>query len=82
MKATTILQPNGRIVIPSEIRQQLDLGSGQKLEVSIDQGRIILTPQVERLRQAQNLLSKHMAGDDSHWSEELMVERRAEAERE
>ncbi len=82
MKATTILQPNGRIVIPSEIRRQLDLGSGQKLEISVDQGRIILTPQVERLRQAQALLGEHVAGDDNRWSEELIAERRAEAERE
>ena len=79
-KATTVLQPNGRLVIPAEIRQQLALGPGQKLEVSVDQGRIVLTPQVARLRQAQALLAEHAACDDSRWSEALLAQRRAEAE--
>jgi AbrB family looped-hinge helix DNA binding protein len=81
-KATTVLQPNGRLVIPAAIRHQLALGPGQKLEVSVEQGRLVLTPQVARLRQAQALLAEHAAGDDSRWSEALLAQRRAEAERE
>lgn len=82
MRTTTVLQPNGRVVIPAEIRQQLAIGSGQRLEVSIEDGRIVLTPQVSRLRQAQTLVAELTAGDDSRWSDELIAERRAEAERE
>lgn len=82
MRATTILQPNGRVVIPAEVRQQLDIGSGQRLEVSIEDGRIVLTPRVNRLRQAQDLVAELTADDDSRWSDELIAERRAEAERE
>jgi AbrB family looped-hinge helix DNA binding protein len=82
MRATTVLQPNGRVVIPAEIRQQLAIGSGQRLEVSIEDGRIVLTPQVSRLRQAQARVAELTAGDDSRWSDELIAERRTEAERE
>ncbi len=80
VKAITILQPNGRIVIPAPIRQRLNLGSGQRLEVTIEKGRIVLTPPVDRLRQAQALLSQHVADDKDCWSQELIAERRAEAE--
>lgn len=81
MKATTVLQPNGRVVIPAEIRQHLNLGSGQKLQITVQNGRIILTPHIDRLRQAQALLAQQVAGDHSRWSDELIAERRAEAER-
>lgn len=81
MKAITVLQPNGRIVIPATIRQQLHLGPGHKLEITVQNGRIILTPQIDRLRRAQTLLAEQVGGDHSHWSDELMAERRAEAER-
>lgn len=83
MKQTTIiLQPNGRLVLPVKIRQVLDLEPGQRLSITVDGGRIVLTPQIERLRQAQALLSEQVLGDDSLWSEKLIAERRAEAERE
>jgi AbrB family looped-hinge helix DNA binding protein len=81
MKAIIVLQPNGRIVIPSKIRQQLDLGSGHRLEVTVKNGRIILTPQIDHLREAQALLSKQVGDDTSRWSDELISERRSEAER-
>ena len=67
MKATTVLQPNGRIVIPSKIRQQLDIGTCQRLEVTVKNGRIILTPQIDRLREAQALLSRQVDDDTRRW---------------
>ncbi len=82
MKTIIVLQPNGRVVIPAEIRQRLDLDSGQRLEVTIQNGRIILTPQVRKLRRAQALLSEHVTGDDGRWSDELIAERRATADHE
>lgn len=42
----------------------------------------MLTPRVKRLRQAQDLVAELTADDDSRWSDELIAERRAEAERE
>ena len=81
MRAITVLQPNGRIVIPAEIRQELGIGAGQRLEVSIENDRIVLTPQISRLRQAQALVTELTADDDSLWSDQLIVQRRGEAER-
>lgn len=34
----------GRIVIPAEIRKSLNLKEGDKLGVSLDEGRIVLAP--------------------------------------
>jgi AbrB family looped-hinge helix DNA binding protein len=45
--------PQGRIVVPADLRRQLDLQEGSTLTVTTDAGRLILEPRsviLERLR--------------------------------
>lgn len=41
---TSVLSPKYQIVIPKEVRRQLDLKPGQRLSVAEKDGRIELTP--------------------------------------
>ena len=42
--ALTKLKPRGQVTIPAEIRARLSLADGDALEVTVDDGRIVLTP--------------------------------------
>ena len=43
----TKLKPRGQVTIPAEIRERLSLVDGDSLEVTIEDGRIVLTPKEE-----------------------------------
>ena len=81
MSDVITINAQGRLVIPKAIRQRLNLAGGQRLEVYLDNGRIVLTPHVQKLRHAQDLFAAHVSGSVS-LADELIQERRAEAERE
>ena len=43
-KKTIKLSSRGQIVIPAEMRRELDLERGTRFEVTVDDGHIVLTP--------------------------------------
>ncbi|MCB1814678.1 MAG: AbrB/MazE/SpoVT family DNA-binding domain-containing protein [Candidatus Competibacteraceae bacterium] len=81
MSDVVTINDQGRVVIPKDIRQRLNLAGGQRLEIHLENGRIVLTPQIQQLRHAQALIAAHVPGSVS-LADELIQERRAEAERE
>ena len=81
MSDVVTINDQGRIVIPKAIRQRLNLAGGQRLEVHLENGRIVLTPQIQQLRLAQALTAAQVPGSVS-LADELIQERRAEAKRE
>ena len=67
-----------RVVLPAEFREQFDLREGESLSVELDGGRLVLTP----LREKQRAIQAKYAGKLNGLLDELIAERRAEAERE
>jgi AbrB family looped-hinge helix DNA binding protein len=77
---TARLGSNGRLVIPAHVREMLGLKEGDVLSLSLEEGRLVLTSPQAVLKELQ-----------AHWariprdrvlSQELVDERRQEAERE
>ncbi len=74
------LSGQGRIVIPSELRRQLDLEKGETLVARAESGRLILEKRGSIL---QRLKARFRAVPaDIRLSEELIADRRQDAARE
>jgi AbrB family looped-hinge helix DNA binding protein len=69
------LGPQGRIVVPVELRRELDLAEGSELAIRSDGRRLILEPRSEVLRR----LRRRFADVDASLSSELAADRAEEA---
>ena len=49
----TKVSTKGQIVLPGPLRRRLDIRAGDPLEVNIENGRIVLTPQRKRERRVK-----------------------------
>ena len=79
-RVLTKLGEGGRLVIPAEYRKELGVETGDELVLVLeDQSIRILTPR-EGIRRAQAILRSHISDDGSLLSDELIAERRREAE--
>jgi|SRR5438132_994842 antitoxin PrlF len=78
---STRITSGGRVVLPAELRAALGLADGAALRVRLDGRRIVLLPQAEILREIQEKWRRLVPGDRS-LVDELIADRRAEAERE
>lgn len=72
------MSDGGRVVIPVEIRQALDLKEGDAVLWELRDGEASITTRAQRIRQAQALVRKHVPAGQS-LADELIAERRAEA---
>ena len=71
-----------RVVIPSEIRKSMGLRIGDAVTLVLqDNGEVRLLTQTEAVKQAQQLVRRHVPANRS-LVEELLAERREEAGRE
>ena len=73
------LGPQGRLVVPVELRRELDLDEGAELAIRSDGRRLILEPRSEVLRR---LRRRFADVDDVSLAAELAVDRAEEARRE
>jgi len=71
----------GRIVIPAEYRKALGLHVGDEVILSLDDDQLRIYTIDAAIRRAQDLVSQHVAPERS-LVDELIAERRGEAERE
>ena len=72
------LGPQGRLVVPVELRRELDLDEGSELAIRSDGRRLILEPRSEVLRR----LRRRFADVDVSLTDELAADRTEEARRE
>lgn len=78
---TTRLGNHGRLVIPSEIRKQLNLKDGDQVQISVVEGRVVITPPTTLMEEFFELTKPvRLAGVDV--VQELIDERHEEAARE
>ena len=68
--------PQGRLVVPVELRRQLGLDEGSELAIRSDGRRLILEPRSEVLRRLRKRFSDVR---DVSLADELAADRRAEA---
>ena len=69
--------PQGRIVIPAVLREELGVGPGQELLARVEDGRLVLERREDVVRRLKGRFASVPAG--RLLSEELIVERREEA---
>jgi AbrB family looped-hinge helix DNA binding protein len=72
------LGPQGRLVVPVELRRRLSLEEGSELAIRSDGRRLILEPRSEVLRR----LRRRFADVDVSLADELAADRGEEARRE
>jgi len=77
----TKVTQGGRIVIPAEFRKQLGIEIGQDVNLSVEDGSLKVSSQREGILKAQKLFRKFVPNGISV-VEELIAERRREAENE
>jgi AbrB family looped-hinge helix DNA binding protein len=79
---TSRLEKSGRILIPAAIRRRLGLREGSEVIVRVEEsGRLQVTSRAQALARVQSELRKYIRRDRA-LADELIAERRAEAERE
>lgn len=71
------MSEGGRVVIPSEIRQAMDIKEGDTVLWELRDGKAMLTTRMAQLREAQAMVRKFVPTGVS-LADELIAERRAE----
>ena len=75
------LDAQGRLLIPAEMREQLGVKAGDRLTLRIEDGELVVLTFRAGIRRAQRTGAKYKTPGRS-LVDELIAERRAEAERE
>jgi AbrB family looped-hinge helix DNA binding protein len=78
---TARINQNGRIVIPAVIRKGMGLNLGDSVVMSLEEGVLRIESQKARIRRVQRSL-KELIPADHVLSDELIAERREEAQHE
>lgn len=81
LKGKTRLSPNGRIVIPAEMRKELGVKPGDSLLLDLEDGVLRIETYPARIRHIQREIAKYIK-PGVLLSEELIADRREEARRE
>jgi AbrB family looped-hinge helix DNA binding protein len=81
VQAKTALAANGRIVIPSAIREELGFKPGETLLMDVDDGALRIESYPARIRRIQREIAQYIPAGRS-LVDELIAERREEVRRE
>lgn len=71
----------GKLVIPASMRRQLGIGTGDTVLVDVDNGELRVRSITRAIERARAILRKHIP-KGSGLADELIADRRGEAERE
>jgi AbrB family looped-hinge helix DNA binding protein len=83
VQAKTVLAPNGRIVIPAAIREELGFKPGETLLMDVEDGVLRIESYPARIRRIQREIAQYIKPRPGILaSDELIAERREEARRE
>ncbi len=78
---TVVLGPKGRVVIPAEVRRELELAEGDDLLVRVEDRRILLERRADAVARLRGRYA-HLQPAERSLVDELIAERREEAQRE
>ncbi len=80
---STRVSQGGRVVIPAELREQLNLKQGDELVIEVKNGALILTSKQQRIAQIRDEIRVGLSlAQGRSLADELIAERRAEATKE
>jgi AbrB family looped-hinge helix DNA binding protein len=71
----------GKLIIPAQFRRKLGIDVGDTVVVEMDEDGLHVRSLTSAVRHAQNIV-RGFVPEDAHLADDLIVERRAEAERE
>lgn len=71
----------GKLVIPAAMRRQLGIGTGDTVLVDVDNGELRVRSVTRAIERARAILRRHVP-DGVNLADELIADRRREAERE
>ena len=71
---------NGRMVLPAHLRERLNVAEGGMIIIHEEEGRLVIESADDAVRRAQAIVRRH-APHVASVVDELLAERRAEAER-
>jgi len=78
---STKVTSGGRVVLPAEVRAALGLTDGASVRIRLEDRQVVIVPFAEILRKIQEKW-RRLIPEDRSMVDELIAERRAEAERE
>jgi AbrB family looped-hinge helix DNA binding protein len=81
-QTATRITNGGRVVIPAEYRRALGVKEGDEVIIKLIDGEVRITTRLQELRRAQAIVAQYAGDDNKSWSDELITERRVEAENE
>jgi AbrB family looped-hinge helix DNA binding protein len=81
LHAKARLSPNGRVLIPAAIREEMGFESGESLFIDVEDGVLRIESYRARIRRIQREFAKYLKPGVLA-SDELIAERREEARRE
>ncbi len=81
LRAHLMVAANGRVVIPADIRAALGVKDGGKLIARVENGALVLETVHAALAKVQAMIREYVP-EGTSLVDELIAERRAEAERE
>jgi AbrB family looped-hinge helix DNA binding protein len=85
LRGKVVLAPNGRIVIPAAIREELGVAPGDTLLLNVEDGVLQIESYATRIRRVQREVAEAFRGlraPGASMADELIAERREEARRE
>ncbi|MBP2371920.1 AbrB/MazE/SpoVT family DNA-binding domain-containing protein [Pseudonocardia parietis] len=78
--AEVIVNRDGRILIPAQVRRDLGLSAGSTLLLSVEDGRVVMESRQQLVARVRREIAESWQGDpQTSVVEELLADRRAEA---
>lgn len=79
-RAEVVVNRDGRILIPAQVRRDLGLAVGSTLLLSVEDGRVVMESRAQLVARMRREIAAEWQGDpQDSAADELIAERRAEA---
>lgn len=79
-RSEVVVNRDGRILIPAQVRRDLNLTAGSTLLLSVEDGRVVMESREQLIARIRREIAEAWQGDpDTSAADELIAERRAEA---
>lgn len=79
-RAEVVVNRDGRILIPAQVRRDLGLAAGSTLLLSVEDGRVVMESRAQLVERMRREIAAEWQGDpQDSAADELIAERRAEA---